>query len=129
MLYTTEEFKLRYDLYLNSTAQYVFLSSSRVYAESKTPIKEESPRLLDVCTDEAYIATDEYAIAKARQEYILKKSERRNWTVIRPYVTFSEIRLQLSPLEKCHRKGNRHQAQGSFDGKMDSRHRWRNLAS
>jgi len=100
MLYTTEEFKLRYDLYLKSTAQYVFLSSSRVYAESKTPITEESPRLLDVCTDEAYIATDEYAIAKARQEDILKKSERRNWTVIRPYVTFSEIRLQLSPLEK-----------------------------
>lgn len=100
MLYTTEEFKERHDLYLNSAIQYVFLSSSRVYAESETPITEESPRLLDVCTDKDYLATDEYALAKARQEDILRRSGKYNWTIVRPYITFSETRLQLSPAEK-----------------------------
>ena len=38
MIYNTEEFKARRDLLLGSTKQYVFLSSSRVYADSKTPI-------------------------------------------------------------------------------------------
>lgn len=100
MTYKSEEFSRRAALFLGSTKQYIYLSSSRVYAESSVPIKEDSPRLLDVCGDEAYLATDEYALAKARQEDILRKSGRKNWTIIRPYITFSESRLQLSPLEK-----------------------------
>ena len=100
MSYSTEEFKSRYRLYLDSTKQYIFLSSSRVYAESKELIKESFPRLLDVCNDENYLATDEYALKKARQEDILRNSGYTNWTIIRPYVTFSEQRLQLSSLEK-----------------------------
>lgn len=100
MVYGTDEFRRRATLLLNATNQYVYMSSARVYAESNTPIKEDSPRLLDVCNDESYLATDEYALAKARQEDILKNSGRKNWTIIRPYITFSEIRLQLSPLEK-----------------------------
>lgn len=100
MSYSTEEFKSRYQLYLSSTKQYIYLSSSRVYAKSEGQLTENSPRLLDVCKDERYLATDEYALKKARQEDILRKSGYTNWTIIRPYVTFSEQRLQLSPLEK-----------------------------
>lgn len=100
MVYNTEEFRQRANLLLQSTNQYVFLSSARVYADSATPITEDSPRLLDVCTDQDYLSTDEYALTKARQEDILRQSGMRNWTIIRPYVTFSEIRLQLSPAEK-----------------------------
>lgn len=100
MVYTTDEFAQRAELLLCATRHYVYLSSSRVYADSKEPIKEDSPRLLDICEDKEYLATDEYALAKARQEDILKKSGKRNWTIIRPYITFSEIRLQLSPMEK-----------------------------
>ena len=100
MSYSTEEFKARYHLYLSSTKQYIYLSSSRVYAESEGQLIEKSPRLLDVCKDERYLATDEYALKKARQEDILHNSGYANWTIIRPYVTFSEQRLQLSPLEK-----------------------------
>lgn len=100
MSYSTEEFKSRYQLYLSSTKQYIYLSSSRVYAESEGQLTEKSPRLLDVCKDERYLATDEYALKKARQEDVLRKSGYTNWTIIRPYVTFSEQRLQLSPLEK-----------------------------
>ena len=82
MSYSTEEFKSRSQLYLKSTKQYIFLSSSRVYAESKGQINEESPRLLDVCKEESYLGTDEYALKKARQEDILRKSGFTNWTII-----------------------------------------------
>lgn len=85
---------------LASTNQYIFLSSSRVYAESKDLLTETSPRLLDCCTDTDYMKTDEYALAKARQEDILLQGNSRNWTIVRPYVTFSDERLQLCSMEK-----------------------------
>ena len=102
MSYTTEEFTSRYEMFLNSTKQYIFLSSSRVYADCNGPITENSPRLLDICEDKNYIDTDEYALAKARQENILFNSGRKNWTIIRPYITYAENRLQLGILEKEH---------------------------
>lgn len=100
MAYNTAEFAKRYPVLLDNTDQLVYLSSSRVYAESTRPITEESPRLLDVCEDKTYTSTDEYALAKARQENMLRNSGKRNWTIIRPYITFSQYRLQLSSLEK-----------------------------
>ena len=104
MVYTTEEFRARISFLLAATAQYVFLSSSRVYADSAEPITEDSPRLLDVSTDAAYCKTDEYALAKARQENALRAEIRgggqKNWTIVRPYITYGEIRLQLGVLEK-----------------------------
>jgi len=100
MAYSTVTFKRRLDSLLDATSQYVFLSSARVYSQSEVPITEETPRLLDVLTDETYLKTDEYALSKARQENLLRDSGRQNWTVIRPSITFSEIRLQLGVLEK-----------------------------
>lgn len=99
MTYTTADFKQRYELFLDATNQYFLLSTSRVYAESDI-ITEESPRLLDVVDDEEYLKTDEYALCKARQENILRDSGRRNWTIIRPYMTYSENRLQLGVFDK-----------------------------
>ena len=100
MVHNTQIFKKCVDLLLSSTKQYVFLSSARVYADSEQPIKETSPRLLDVSRDADFLATDEYALTKARQEDVLKNSRRKNWTLIRPYITYSENRLQLGVLEK-----------------------------
>lgn len=100
MIYSTSEFTQKAELLLQSCGQYVFLSSSRVYADSKVPITEKSPRLLDVCKDKEYLLTDEYALSKAREENVLLGSKRKNWTIIRPYITYSEIRLQLGVLEK-----------------------------
>ena len=100
MNYRTEEFRERYQLLLAACGQYVYLSSSRVYAGSDAPITEDSPRLLDVTSDSGYLATDEYALAKARQEDLLRDSGHTNWTIIRPYITYSETRLQLGVLEK-----------------------------
>ena len=50
---------------LEATDQYVFISSARVYAQTEDLITEDTPRLLDVCTDKEYLKTNEYALAKA----------------------------------------------------------------
>ena len=100
MVYSTSEFKTRVNCLLGSTRHYLYLSSARVYADSQSPIAEYSPRIIDVSSDDKYLATDEYALAKARQENILAKSFYNNWTIIRPYITYSSNRLQLGVLEK-----------------------------
>lgn len=101
MVYSTEEFAKRVNMLLESTEQYVFLSSARVYADNHgNPITEESQRILDTTTDQKYIESDEYALSKARQEDCLRKSTRKNWTIIRPYITYNDERLQLGVLEK-----------------------------
>jgi nucleoside-diphosphate-sugar epimerase len=100
MIYSTEEFRQRAEALLENTSQYIYLSSARVYAESDGPITETSNRLLDVSKDCDYLATDEYALAKARQEDILARSKSRNWTIVRPYITYGPARLQLGVLEK-----------------------------
>lgn len=99
MTYSTSEFQGRYKLLLTSTNQYIFLSSSRVYADSPL-LDEKSPRLLETTNDQEYLKTDEYALAKARQETILEKSTYSNWVIVRPYITYSEERLQLGVFEK-----------------------------
>lgn len=101
MIYSTEDFAQRRDTLLNMAEQYVFLSSSRVYSNSPDkPITEETPRLLDSIKDKEYLATDEYALAKAREENILRAGDKQNYTIIRPYITYNDERLQLGTMEK-----------------------------
>ncbi len=100
MYYSVEEFAGRIDVILETTNRYVFLSSSRVYADSLEPLTEESPRLLDVSADKDYLKTNEYALVKARQENILFSHPKKNWTIIRPYITYNNYRLQLGIFEK-----------------------------
>ena len=84
MVYTPDEFRERVDFLLSVCKQYVFLSSARVYAGSNEPIVETSPRLLDTVNDEVYLRTDEYALAKAREENLLSQSGKTNWVIVRP---------------------------------------------
>ncbi len=100
MVYSTEEFSERVNLFLKSTDQYIFLSSARVYDSFKTPMKENFNRLAESSKDSVFLDTDDYALAKARQEDILKSSKMVNWTIIRPYITYSQSRLQLGSLEQ-----------------------------
>lgn len=101
MLYfKNEEFATKVILYLQYIRQYIYISSARVYADSQKPIIESSERLLDVSTDNDFLSLNEYALRKARQENILKNTGKNNWTIIRPYITFSENRFQLGVLEK-----------------------------
>ena len=100
MNYSTAEFSPRAATLLDHTAQYIFISSARVYAPSDIPLTEDSPRLLDVSTDAVYRASDEYALAKARQEDVLRRSGRVNWTIVRPSLTYNDDRLQYALGEK-----------------------------
>lgn len=96
MVWSTDEFKARAARFLNATDQYVFTSSYRVYADSPV-ITEDSPRLLDVIENPEYLATDEYALAKARCENMLFDSGRSNWTIVRPAITYDGTgRFQLT---------------------------------
>ena len=99
MLYSVDEFKDRFALLLNSCKQYIFFSSSRVYAASSSPINEDSSRLLDISSDQEYLKDSEYSLTKAKEEDILKKSEFKNCIIIRPYKTYSSGRLQLGVFE------------------------------
>lgn len=85
---------------LEATDQYVFISSARVYAECDGLITEDSPRLLEACMDKEYLKTNEYGLAKAREEDVLHHSGRNNWTIIRPSITYNDYRLQLGVMEK-----------------------------
>lgn len=100
MTYTSEEFNYVAPLLLDATDQYFFLSSCRTFVGSDNVITEESPQLLDVCPDKEYLATDNYALAKAKQERVLTTSGKKNWTIVRPYLTYSEQRLQLGFFEQ-----------------------------
>lgn len=100
MVHPVREFEERLSILLDCTDQYVYVSSSRVYAGTSEKITEDSPRLLDVSNDANYLLTEEYALTKAREENLLKSSGKRNYTIIRPYITYNAYRLQLGTLEK-----------------------------
>lgn len=101
MSYKLPEFQSRAPLLLDSTDQYMFLSSCRVYANEEVPVRENSPRLLDVSQNQEYLALyeREYSLFKAAEEDVLTKSGRKNWTIILPATTYSTGRAQLVTLE------------------------------
>ncbi|MBQ9313929.1 MAG: NAD-dependent epimerase/dehydratase family protein [Clostridia bacterium] len=100
MTYRSDEFETVVPLLLKATDQYFFLSSCRSYAGSDEILDEHASQWLDVCKDEEYLQTDDYALAKARQERILRNSKYSNYTIVRPYLTYSEQRLQLGFFEQ-----------------------------
>ncbi|WP_148042326.1 NAD-dependent epimerase/dehydratase family protein [Paraeggerthella hongkongensis] len=87
MVWSTDEFSGIADRFLGSTDQYVFISTYRVYDHSPL-ITEDCPRLLDSTNDREFLATDDYALAKARCENILFSSPKRGWTIIRPSIVY-----------------------------------------
>lgn len=100
MNYNYEEFEERYHFLLEACKHYIFLSSSRVYAKYNGRITESCPRLLETTTDENFLATNRYALRKAREEDMIRFSGKSNYSIIRPYVTYSNRRLQLGIYEK-----------------------------
>lgn len=98
MTWTPQAFEDVLPLLLGMSAQYVFLSSYRVFADAQV-ITESSPRLLEACPDRRYAAGGEYAIAKAREEDTLRASGSSGWTIVRPAITYSKERFQLGTLE------------------------------
>ena len=100
MIYSFFEFAAKMDILLANTNQYIYMSSATVFAESDKAITEESAKLVDTCSDEAFLYSDVYAITKARQEKLLIECKHKNWTIVRPYITYGNHRLQLGCMEK-----------------------------
>lgn len=103
MIYPTpEEYYPLADLYLANTKHYLFLSTYRVYGGG-CPITEETPRLWDMLRQhrlpEDFVENGEYSIYKAKEEDYLRSSGNGNFTIIRPAITFSKRRFQLTILE------------------------------
>ena len=89
------ELKPRMDLIRANTDQYVYLSSYRTYADVDSLVTENSPQWLDVTKDAKFLAEDDYAIPKARAERYLRSLGEKNWTIIRPIISFTHYRLDL----------------------------------
>lgn len=100
MIYDSITFRNTYRKYLNNVGQYIYTSSCRVYANEENPIRENSPRLMDVTTDPQLLFSDDYCMLKARSENALRASGCKNWTIIRPSTTYSVKRCQLLTLER-----------------------------
>lgn len=100
MIYSTPElFEKFLPLYLKNVGHYIYLSTYRVYANEEHPVRETSPRLLDVSKDEVLLHSGDYCIYKAQGEEFLKDSGYDNWTAIRPAITYSKRRFQLVTME------------------------------
>ena len=94
--YFPEMYKPVHKLLTSKTDQLIFLSSYRVYAESKQPLTEEAPFLADVVEDEEFLKSEDYAVPKAIcEKYLREESDTKNWTVVRPIISFSDKRFDL----------------------------------
>ena len=83
-------------LLTENTDHLIFLSSYRVYADLQHPITEEAPFLLDVSEDEEFLKTEQYALSKAKAEkYIRSQTDIKNWTIVRPVISFSQYRFDI----------------------------------
>ncbi len=103
MHYSDPEFyRRRLDLLAQNTDHYFFLSSYRVYADREHPLKEDSPQLLDVFGETGLLQNDTYGIPKSKEERIIRASGYRNYTILRPLISFSHYRLDLVTLSGYH---------------------------
>lgn len=91
-------FEEYYKLFLENTKHYIFFSTYRVYADD-SPLKETSKRLLDVQRPDDFVTEYEYSIYKAEEEDLLNNSPYNNYTIVRPAITYSKRRFQLTILE------------------------------
>lgn len=102
LVYATGELASRLPMLVASTGQYVYLSTYRVYDGKDVPVREDSRLLLDTADDPLIRWSDDYSVFKARGEYTLRGTGRRNWTIVRPSITYSTGRNQLVTLEAPH---------------------------
>ena len=99
MIYTTMYLPLCLPSIVEATEHYIYLSTYRIYDGIEVPIREISPRLIDSSKDVLLQNSDDYSIYKARGENMLRAFPKKNWTIIRPAITYSLLRNQLVTLE------------------------------
>lgn len=99
MIYNSVDlFKEYYKLFLENTKHYIFFSTYRIYADD-SPLAETSKRLKDVEKPSDFVSEFEYSIYKAEEEDLLNNSPYHNYTIVRPAITYSKRRFQLTILE------------------------------
>lgn len=92
-----EDYIPYHELLTENTEHLIFLSSYRVYADLQHPITESAPQLIDVIDDPLFHKTETYALAKSRAErYLRNNSCPKNWTIVRPVISFSHLRLDIN---------------------------------
>lgn len=93
-----EDYIPYHELLSKNTGHLIFLSSYRVYADLQHPITENAPHLIDVIKDDPqFLEEENYALAKSRAEHYLKNNScSKNWTVVRPVISFSARRLDIN---------------------------------
>ncbi len=99
LIYGTGEVAYSQPFFLDQTNQYIYLSTYRIYDNKEIPVKETSPRLIDTADDLILRNSEDYSIYKARGENVLHATGRKNWTIVRPAITYSLMRYQLVTLE------------------------------
>ena len=99
MIYSTADLTGFLPLLSDHTDHYVYLSTYRIYDDKEHPVKESSPRLLDTADNLVLRNSDDYSVYKARGENILRALPNRNWTIVRPAITYSYLRNQLVTLK------------------------------
>lgn len=94
---SVDAYKPVHKLLCSKTDQLIFLSSYRVYADLQHPITETAPMLADVVKDdEEFLQTENYALPKAGcEKYLREESGTKNWTIVRPVISFSDKRFDL----------------------------------
>lgn len=92
-----EDYIPYHELLSQNTEHLIFLSSYRVYADLEHPITENAPQLIDVFKDDqAFMNGDKYGLSKSKAERYLKDNPYpKNWTVVRPVISFSDRRLDI----------------------------------
>ncbi len=99
MIYNEVELYEQYHkLFLDNTKHYIFLSTYRVYADD-SPLHEGAKRILDTVLPDDFVTFREYSIYKAQEEDFLRSTSYKNYTIIRPAITYSKRRFQLTTLE------------------------------
>lgn len=93
---SVEAYKPVHKLLTDKTAQLIFLSSYRVYADEQHPLTETAPQLYDIVTEERFLNTEDYAVPKSKNEHFMRyESGTSNWTVVRPVISFSARRFDV----------------------------------
>lgn len=100
MNYNVEEFRENLSLLLASCCHYIFVSSYRVYGNVINElIAEDSLRIFDDPIERVHCPPNDYSLVKAQQEDLLRVQSERNWTIVRPSISYGKGRFQLGCLE------------------------------
>ena len=102
MNYRNEILEQNFSKLIRIARQYVFLSSARVYDNSKEVIDENCSLLWHTTSNMKLKNSGTYSVKKAYQELFVKKNGGDKVTIIRPYKTYSSSRLQLGQYEIRH---------------------------